>query len=278
MVISLKIDISINPEEILIIISDFIKTYIKNSNSNGVVIGFSGGLDSSVIAIICQKILGTKNTKCIFLPDKVTPELDIKHVKVLANKFNLNIQERNIEYFLENIDGLFLKKYDKNAIANVKARLRMLILYEYANMTNNIVCGTSNKSELLIGYFTKYGDGGVDINPMGDLYKSQIIELAKFLKIPPEIINKTPTAGLLKGQTDEEDLKISYSNLDLILAGLEKKIDANSISEITQIKISEVKRIEKMIFNSQHKRRFSLIPKLGLRTPGLDWRIPVQIG
>ena len=81
-----------------------------------------------------------------------------------------------------------------------------------------------------------------------------------------------------KGQTDEEDLKINYSNLDLILAGLEKKIDVNSISEITQIKISEVRRIEKMISLSQHKRRFPLIPKIGLRTPGLDWRIPIQIG
>lgn len=274
----MEIDISINPEEIIRIISDFIRTYIKNSNSDGVVIGLSGGLDSSVTAIICQKIIGKKNTNCIFLPDNVTPELDIQHVKVLTNKFNLNLQERNIDYFLNNIGIIFLKKYDNDALANVKTRLRMLILYEYANMTNTIVCGTSNKSELLIGYFTKYGDGGVDINPIGDLYKTQIIELAKYLKIPKEIINKHPTAGLLKGQTDEKELNISYKNLDLILAGLEKKIDINYISKITNNKISEVQRIEKMISKSQHKRRSPLIPKIGLRTPGLDWRIPLQTG
>lgn len=278
MVILLEIDISINPEETIKIISDFIKTYIQNSNSDGVVIGLSGGLDSSITAIICQNIIGKKNTNCIFLPDKFTPKLDIKHVKVLRDKFNLNLEERNIDYFLNNIEAIFFKKYDNNALANVKTRLRMLILYEYANMTNKIVCGTSNKSELLIGYFTKYGDGGVDINPIGDLYKTQIIELAKYLKIPKEIINKPPTAGLLKDQTDEKELNISYKNLDLILAGLEKKIDINYISKITNNKISEVQRIEKMISKSQHKRRFSLIPKIGLRTPGLDWRIPIQTG
>ena len=276
--ILLKIDLSINPEETLIILKDFIKTYIQNSNAKGVIIGLSGGLDSSVAAVICQKVLGKKNTNCIFLPDNVTPELDIKHVKVLVNKFNLNLKEKNIEYYLNNIDDLFLKKRDNIAMANVKARLRMLIIYEYANMTNNIVCGTSNKSELLVGYFTKYGDGGVDINPLGDLYKTQIFELGKHLKIPLEIITKAPTAGLLKNQTDEIDLRISYNNLDLILAGLEKKMDIKSISEKTHIKISEIKRIEKMITMSQHKRRFSLIPKLGLRTPGLDWRIPIQHG
>jgi NAD+ synthase len=277
-VILLKIDISINPVEILTILYDFIKTYIQNSDSNGVVIGLSGGVDSCVTAIICKNILGKKNTKCIFLPDDATPELDIEHVKNIAKKFNLNFEERNINYYIKTIDGLFIEKYNNPALANVKARLRMLILYEYANMTNKIVCGSSNKSELLIGYFTKYGDGGADINPIGDLYKSQIIELAKYLKIPAGIINKAPTAGLLKDQTDEKDLKISYKNLDLILAGLEKKIDKTRISKITKIKISEVKRIEKMILKSQHKRRFPLIPKLGLRTPGLDWRIPIQIG
>jgi NAD+ synthase len=277
-VILLKIDLSINPEETLIILSDFIKTYIQNSKAEGVVIGLSGGLDSAVTAILCQNVLGKKNTNCIFLPDNITPELDVEHVKAIVKKFNLNLQERNIENFLDNINELFIKKFDNNAKANVKARLRMLILYEYANMTNNIVCGTSNKSELLVGYFTKYGDGGVDINPLGDLYKTQIFQLAKYLKLPSEIIKKVPSAGLIKGQTDEKDLKISYSNLDLVLAGLEKKIDIGSISKTTNINLSEIKRIDKMISMSQHKRRFSLIPKLGLRTPGLDWRIPIQHG
>lgn len=274
----MKIDLAINPKEITAILSDFIKTYINNLGFNGVVIGLSGGIDSAVTSIICKNTLGKNRTKCFFLPDKATPKLDILHVNELIKKFNLNFKEKNIDNQIKDIDKILFERYNNKTLGNIKSRIRMLILYEYANMTNNIVCGTSNKSELLIGYFTKYGDGGVDINPIGDLYKSQIIELAKYLKIPQEIINKSPTAGLLKNQFDEKELKITYKNLDMILAGLENKIDIKTISKIAKIKISEIKRIEKMIINSQHKRRFPLIPKIGLRTPGLDWRIPVQIG
>jgi NAD+ synthase len=277
-VILLKIDLSINSEEIIKIISDFIKTYIKNSGSKGVVIGLSGGIDSAVTSIICKNTIGRDKTKCLFLPDNATPKLDIKHVNVLVKKFHLNCEEKDINYQINQIRKNLFKKYNNKSLANIKTRLRMLILYQYANMNNNIVCGASNKSELLIGYFTKYGDGGVDINPIGDLYKSQIFELAKYLKIPKEIINKSPTAGLLKNQFDEKELKINYKHLDLILAGIENKIDNNTISKLTKINISQVRRIEKMISSSQHKRRFPLIPKIGLRTPGLDWRIPIQIG
>jgi len=270
--------LSINSKEISIIITDFIKTYIKNSGCKGVIIGLSGGIDSAVTAILCNNTFGKKNTNCVFLPDNATPKLDINHIEFLVKNFNLNCEIKNLDYYFKNIDGLFIKKSNDFAMANVKARVRMLILYEYANMTNNIVCGTSNKSELLIGYFTKYGDGGVDIMPIGDLYKSQVLELAKYLKIPKEIINKPPSAGLLKDQTDEGELKMSYKKLDLILAGLEKKIDLATISKIAKVKIYDVQRIKNMRIKSQHKRRSPLIPKIGLRTPGLDWRSPIQIG
>jgi NAD+ synthase len=274
----LEIDLSINPKEISIIISDFIKTYIQNSGCNGVIIGLSGGIDSAVTAILCKNVLGKKNTNCVFLPDNATPKSDNEHMDVIVKKFDLNCKIININNYLKNIDDVLIERSSDLAFANIKARLRMLILYEFANKTKNIVCGTSNKSELLIGYFTKYGDGGVDIMPIGDLYKSQIFELAKYLEIPFDIINKPPTAGLIKDQTDENELKISYKNLDLILAGLEKKMDILKISKITNIKISEIKRIKNMRIISQHKRRGPLIPKLGLRTSGLDWRSPIQEG
>jgi NAD+ synthase len=154
----------------------------------------------------------------------------------------------------------------------------MIFLFEYANMTNNLVCGSSNKSEILVGYFTKFGDGGVDINPIGDLYKTQTLELAKYLGIPREIILKKPTAGLIKSQTDSSELKIGYKDLDKILAGLERKMTIEKISKLLDIDISEVTRIKNMRIKSQHKRRLFLIPKIGLRTPGLDWRSPVQLG
>ena len=276
--IYLEIDLSINPKETSIILKDFIKTYVKNSGCKGVIVGLSGGIDSVVTAVLCKNILGKKNTHCIFLPESATPKTDMNHIDVIVNKFDLNCEKKNIDHYLKKINTMFIEKSNNLAFANVKARLRMIIIYQYANMTNNIVCGTSNKSEILIGYFTKYGDGGVDIMPIGDLYKTQVLELAKYLEIPKEIINKPPTAGLLKGQTDEEELKISYKKLDMILFGLEKKIDISTISKITKVTASEVKRIKDMRLKSQHKRRNPLIPKLGIRTPGLDWRSPIQIG
>jgi NAD+ synthase len=145
-------------------------------------------------------------------------------------------------------------------------------------MTKSLVCGTSNKSEILVGYFTKYGDGGADIQPIGDIYKTQVWELAKYLKIPPEIISKPPTAGLWKGQTDEQELRMSYKYLDMILSGLEQKIDFDDIAKMAGVKKSDVERIHMMRVKSQHKRRTALIPKIGIRTPGYDWRSPVQEG
>ncbi len=274
----MTIDLSINPEEVSTVIKDFIKTYIETSGCTGVVIGLSGGVDSAVTAVLCRDALGKKNTKCVFLPDGTTPEIDFKHHELIVKKFGLLCEKRDITHLVKQITDTCIVKPNKYALANVKARVRMVLLFEYANMDGNLVCGTSNKSEILIGYFTKYGDGGVDIQPIGDLYKTQVLELAKYLKIPKEMISKPPTAGLWHGQTDEQELKLSYGELDKILAGLERKMDVEDIAKTVGVKKSEIERIRKMRIKSQHKRRTPLVPKIGLRTPGLDWRSPIQEG
>jgi NAD+ synthase len=274
----LEIDLSIDPKEVSTIIKEFIKTYVQNSGSEGVVIGMSGGVDSAVTAILCRAALGKKKSICLFLPDETTPKEDFKHFKILVDRFDIDYNKIDINNLVKQFNNNCLIKPDKYALANVKARVRMIFLFEYANMKHRLVCGTSNKSELLVGYFTKYGDGGVDIQPMGDLYKTQVWELAKYLKIPKEIVSKSPTAGLWHGQMDEHELKMSYKVLDRILAGLEQKIGIAEIAGIVGVKKSDVERIKKMRVKSQHKRRSPLIPKLGLRTPGLDWRSPVQEG
>jgi len=277
-VIGLDIDLSINLEETLVVIKDFIKTYVENSGCEGVVIGLSGGIDSAVTAIICKNVLGKNKTKCVFLPDDATPKLDIKHIELLGEKFDLLYEKKDITSVIKSVESNCILKANNFVLANIKARIRMVLLFEYANMTNSLVCGTSNKSEILVGYFTKYGDGGVDIMPIGDLYKTQILELAGYLKIPEGMISKPPTAGLLKGQTDEKELQLSYEKLDKILVGLEQKCGIQEIIENADVKKSDVDRIKKMRISSQHKRRTALIPKLGVRTPGLDWRSPIQKG
>jgi NAD+ synthase len=212
------------------------------------------------------------------MPDDTTPESDIKHQQLLVKKFDLSCKTINITKIVKTMSETCAVKPDRLALANMKARIRMTLLFEYANMTCSLVCGTSNKSELLVGYFTKYGDGGADIIPIGDLYKTQVRELARFLKIPEEMVCKPPTAGLIRGQTDEGELGCSYETLDKILMGLERKQNIADIAKKAGVKKPEVERIKKMRVKSQHKRHSPMIPKIGLRTPGFDWRSPVQLG
>ena len=276
--VRLDIDLSIDPKEVTTIIKDFIKTYVKNSGVKSVVLGLSGGIDSAVTAILCRDSLGKKNVFCLYLPDETTPEKDRKDIDIIIKNFDLYCEKKDISDVVKTISKNSVIKPDRFALANIKARTRMILLFEYANMKSSLVCGTSNKSEILVGYFTKYGDGGVDIMPLGDIYKTQIWEIAKYLKIPKSVISKSPSGGLWHGQTDEGELKIFYEQLDKILACLEKKIDISEISLSTGVKKNEVLRIKKMRIKNQHKSRAPLIPKVGIRTPGYDWRSPVVEG
>lgn len=269
---------SVHVEEEITVIKSFMKTYVSNAKSSSIVLGFSGGVDSAVTAVLCQQVFGKKHTHCLFLPDEATPEKDRNDVSVLADEFDLHVEEQDIT----NLINLFVKKThastNKLVQANIKARLRMVMIYSYANQSKSLVCGTSNKSELLIGYFTKYGDGGVDLMPLGDVYKTNVWDIARKIGLPKCTIEKPPTAGLWKGQTDEKELQMSYDVLDQILVGLEQKRDTKEIATILNIDEKDVLRIHQMRINSQHKRNMPLIPKLGVRTQGLDWRSPVQLG
>jgi NAD+ synthase len=269
---------SVNIKETLTIIQSFIKTYLENAHYKSVVIGFSGGIDSAVSAVICKNILGKNYVHCLFLPDDTTSEQDKRDVQILEKKFDLFIKQYDISGFVELIKNQCLSKQSNVIVGNLKARIRMLFLYAYANEHNCLVCGTANKSELLVGYFTKYGDGGADLLPLGDLYKSDVLKLADFLGIPEKMISKPPTAGLWEGQTDKKELGMEYELLDKILWCLEHKMNNSTIASKCQVPLSDVDRIIHMHKTSEHKRRFALFPKIGFRSAGLDWRIPLQEG
>jgi NAD+ synthase len=229
-----------------------------------------------VVTTLATHALGTQQVQPIFMPELSTPIEDLEHVRLIADHLDIEYETIDISPFIHAIRKIYPHELSEVALGNIKARLRMLLWYGSANATNSLVCGCSNKTELLIGYYTKYGDGGSDFMPIGDVYKTQVYQLAEYLEVPRPIIDKPPTAGLWKGQTDEEELGITYDRLDCILYGLERKWPTAKIAEQADVSADEVLRIMNMRRISQHKRAVPLIPKIGLRTIGLDWRSPVQ--
>jgi NAD+ synthase len=223
----------------------WMRQQIKESGTKGIVLGLSGGVDSSVVAVLGKKAVGS-NLLALILPCKSNRE-DIKDAQLVVRQFKIKSKFIDLGAAYESLLKI-LPKAKRLAQANLKARLRMLTLYYFANKLNYLVAGTGNKSELMMGYFTKYGDGGVDILPIGGLFKTEVRKLAKQLKIPQRIISKPPTAGLWPGQTDEAEMGISYIQLDEILKRIEKKSKQ-------LLSASKVRMVKERIKMSCHKRK-----------------------
>ena len=221
-------------------IAGWIKEKVEEAGAKGVVMGLSGGIDSSVVAAIAKEALGD-NMLGVIMPCHSKGE-DAEHAKMLAGKFNIKTAFVDIG---DTFDALKkgLPHSDGIAVANIKPRLRMTTLYYFANLHNYIVLGTDNKDELMIGYCTKYGDGGVDILPIESLYKKEVREMGRILGVPEDIVNKSPSAGLWSGQTDEEEMGITYDELDKILHAVEN-------NETDDIDSEKLHKVQKMIKNS----------------------------
>ncbi|MEM3422054.1 MAG: NAD+ synthase [Candidatus Hadarchaeum sp.] len=256
--------LKINPVAVEKKLITFIKNKVRESGADGVVIGLSGGIDSSVTAVLCVRALGPEKVLGISLPEVgVSDPSDVADARLVAEKLGIDFRVIDIAPVVKALRGqLEFKPEAKLPNANILPRVRMVVLYYYANMLNRLVVGCSNRSELRTGYFTKYGDGASDLAPLGALYKTQVRELACYLGIPKQIVDKTPTAGLWPGQTDEGELGISYKNLDMIFAGLDLGLKPVAIAKTVGLRLDEVKSIVERERRSLHKLRPPEIPKL----------------
>jgi len=209
-----------------------LREYLGNKKA---IIGISGGIDSAIVAALCARAVGKENVLGVLIP---YGKQSAEDGKLVANHIGIENKEINIK---EMVDKFNYIEFDKISLGNIMARMRMIILYSFANQLNGMVIGTSNKTETEIGYFTKYGDGGCDIEPIADIYKTEIFEIAKILGIPQKIINRKPSAELFDGQTDEGEIGANYGEIDSVLKG-----------EINNGKIYD--EIQRRIKSSEHKR------------------------
>jgi NAD+ synthase len=258
-------------------ISRFIKEYVENAGADGIVLGLSGGIDSGTVAALSSLSMGGARVTALMLPEKETYNTkDIDDAKVVAEKFGLKTQVCDITPVLEGFYKTIpiFDQADRLCKGNIKARTRMIYLYYYANKLNKIVCGSSDKSETMMGYFTKWGDVAADISPLMDLYKTQVRKLAEYIGIPPELAEKPSTPALWPNQLAETELGIKYEILDLILYGLERFMTTEELAQQLSVKKPLIEKVKSRWLAVEHKRRLPLAPKVEYRTVGTDFRLP----
>jgi NAD+ synthase len=266
-------DLAIDVAATLEILEGFIKTEVKRTGLHRVVLGLSGGIDSALAAFLAVRALGPSGVVGVLMPYRTSSASSVKDAEAVVGALGI-VAER---FEISELVDVFAEKAGNigpRRLGNVMARVRMLVLYDRSVEHDALVLGTSNKTELLLGYGTIHGDLASALNPLGDLYKTQVRELSKALAIPKAILDKAPSADLWPEQTDEADLGVSYDEVDRILALL---VDAR-VSPGTIVakgfRRETVLRVQKLIMRSQFKRRMPLIAKVSTRSIGWDFRYP----
>ena len=293
--------LQIDAERVSQELEGFVRTSVGNFKREGVIVGLSGGLDSSVVVALSVAALGPDKVMGLIMPERDSSRQSERDARRLAEGLGIRVERVELTPILEEmgiyrhiprrffanrkIAGPAIKASYKlytmltgerpllrglegtnsglirraNAYYRMKHRLRMVILYSYAEHENLLVMGTANKTEFLTGFFVKYGDSAADIMPLQSLYKTQVKQLARFLNIPKKIINKAPSPDLIPGITDEFALGITYEKLDLILLGLERNMETKEITKIG-IKPKTIEYVKELIRRSEHMRSSPLAP------------------
>lgn len=263
-------DLSLNTDIVRKILVDFLRDEIHNAGFKKAVLGLSGGVDSTVAAYLAVAALGKENVVCVVMPYKSSNPQSWADAELVASRLGIAAETVDITPI---VDAYLMraKATDRVRAGNVMARQRMIVLYDISSREQGLVIGTSNKTEVFLGYGTLFGDTASAVNPLGDLYKTQVWQLAAALDVPKHIIEKKPSADLWDGQTDEDEFGFSYKRVDHLLYYM---IDERrSVTELKNMGFEEefVRKVRGMIMKSQFKRRLPLIAKVSNRTVNVDF-------
>jgi len=237
------------------LLQSFIKDTVKKTKSKGVVIGLSGGIDSAVVTKLCADALGPENVLNIFMPSRGTPAEDYKTTADLAALWGTEYRVVDVQPAVDALAAVLLSDAETSLErGNISARCRMAVLYNLAKKRQYLVAGTSNQSEIMMGYFTKFGDGACDMTPLANMYKTEVRQIAAIIGVPQPIIDKPPSAGLWEGQTDESEMGIKYEDLDAILYEMEQDRTDAQIAADTGLPKEQVSDIRRQVQLMEHKR------------------------
>jgi len=267
------LDLALDPKWTCRILEGFIRNEVARTRHSRVVVGLSGGLDSTVAAYLATRALGRGAVIGVLLPYRTSSPDSLRDAERVVGALGIVAEKLDITPM---VDG-FLRaagKVGRVRLGNVIARARMTVLYDRSAAHRALVLGTSNKTELLLGYGTLHGDLASALNPLGDLYKTQVRALGAWLRVPSRILRKTPTADLWPGQSDEAELRISYEQVDRLLALLVDGRVSPKTAEAAGFPRTLVARILSRIVATQFKRRPPLLAKVSVRTIGWDFRYP----
>ena len=267
---ALSVDLSINTELARTILTGFIRSEITRAGFSRAVIGLSGGLDSVLACTLATEALGAENVLAVRMPYKTSNPDSLSHAQMIIDKLGI----RSLTIPITEIVQPLMDRYPAASQirqGNMMARARMIVLYDQSEEFHGLVVGTSNKTEILLGYSTQYGDSACALNPLGDLYKTQIRQLASAMDVPSEIIQKPPSADLWVGQTDEDELGFSYHDVDqLLYLMVDQRYSPQDCIEAGFSK-DFVDNVVRRIQRSHYKRVMPPIAKLSNRTIGYDF-------